>query len=343
MAKRAYYIFRAVRGIQKKFTLLKAKLLDSTIINGLQLENIAKDLDGPSSKATLNKIATTLTNAIIVGGIAFGRAFPLAGIYGPAIGISLATGWQAMSSDDELDLGSIESALGAYFEASAVNLENTLRTVMGYPNNRTDTDFTYEDLPNLTTNVYNDILKYPVAKFFGSPMWLVDSSDPGLTEVLDLGMKMTRWKMIDSILQQLGYAVTAAKDYEDEKTCNDGTEGRKWLKVDDKYRCFSLYLRSSDGRYSPVGPEKNIYKKMAKYGLEDLEGYYKNAIQCAKENDSGDTDFTRSNQVEGQLPMCFYNIPVKYADRISIYGNADKCGADGPWDTCVWTDDLFKK
>ena len=81
--------------------------------------------------------------------------------------------------------------------------------------------------------------------------------------------------------------------------------GRQWRQVGPDSRCLHL-MRESDGW---VEVEDDIYDNMKKYGLDDIDKFYGALLNCA-ENGGDDKEVDTGSMVSGEVPTCFFNVPV---------------------------------
>ncbi|KAF5227880.1 hypothetical protein FAUST_11477 [Fusarium austroamericanum] len=94
-----------------------------------------------------------------------------------------------------------------------------------------------------------------------------------------------------------------------------------WFLLDDDIetvRASKLYLIADK--------LSDVYEKMASYGLNDRETYYKSLIDCAL--NKGDKDnVDTSSLVLGEIPRYLFNLPALFVEYDSSYG----CGS--PFDS----------
>lgn len=294
-------------------------LRDKTTIETLKMQEMAEDFEVTMEDDTFNSNSAPqwLSTVLGVGGSLLSLSKTAS--QNPGIGVALGLVSTVIDSavDDEeeresLSLAGIKSQLADMFESSVDGLDQIARIAVGRPWD--------EDRYGMLPNFGNTNSESAVANFYNHAFWLLDNDSEPVSKVIDSTMEFLRIHIVDSILQGLGYAIIWDPSIKDKEECS--RPSRKWLNIANKNRCFKLAAEGKAG-YVEVPEDSDLFDKMKKWGLNDIDQYFKASIDCAKSQ--CDTVQSVGPDIAGDqdVPLCFYSAPVK---RIDTYEQG-KCDA----------------
>lgn len=221
-------------------------------------------------------------------------------------------------TDDEVDQGTISSALANTFEAATTSLEDTLRIATG--SGRSEEE--YNSLPAPKWDTYET----KIAKFFNGGWFLVDDDEKAVCITIDSITNNIQKKMANDVMKAAKYHLVADKrdNVRSREDCGFAP-GRQWLELKDgEEYCFYIMKNNPNPNRENewVAAAADIYDKMASYGLGDREPFYRAIIDCGlHEGDYKEIDL--SNLAWGQVPTCYFNLPAVFIEKDDEVG----CGA----------------
>ncbi|KAM6534176.1 hypothetical protein FALCPG4_007111 [Fusarium falciforme] len=220
----SYRIFQAVKGMHEKFRELNRQFTQETLINGLRIPQMVQDFDGsednPSQVRGWIAAAATIGNA--VGGLIPGAGSGISAGFG-----ILASIFSALPlTGDEVDQGTISSALANTFEAATTSLEDTLRIATG--GGRSEEE--YNTLPAPKWDTYET----KIAKFFNGGWFLVDDDEEAVRVTIESITNNIQKKVANDAMKAANYHLVADKR-DNVRTREDCgfTPGRQWLELKD--------------------------------------------------------------------------------------------------------------
>ncbi|KAF4337516.1 hypothetical protein FBEOM_8614 [Fusarium beomiforme] len=318
VGKNSYWNFQAVKGMHGKFAELHRQLTTETLINDLKIEQMLKDFGGADKPPS--NMGGWLPAAAAMGGTIGG--------FVPGAGAGISAGMGILGSilsglrlRDPIPNAapSIKAALADLFKAASVKLEDTLRIATGGGKNQDE----YKSLPAPKEDNFG-----PIAKFFDGGWFLLDDDIETVRVTLGSIVGNIQKKVANDVMKSSKLYLIADKLGKDTREKCGNTPGHQWLPLPDGQEyCWYIMRNDPDknraGEWSEVGPD--IYEKMAKFGLGDREPYYKALIDCSLNKGNKD-EVDTSNLVWGQVPRCFFNMPVMFVEPDNSVG----CG--GPFD-----------
>ncbi|KAJ4179015.1 hypothetical protein NW755_012753 [Fusarium falciforme] len=322
LGKNSYWIFQAVKGMHEKFRELNRQFTEETLINGLRIPQMVQDFDGsednPSQVRGWIAAAATIGNA--VGGLVPGAHDQGSGI---SAGFGILAGiFSALSlTGDEVDQGTISSALANTFEAATTSLEDTLRIATG--GGRSEEE--YNSLPAPKWDTYET----KIAKFFNGGWFLVDDDEEAVHVTIESITNNIQKKVANDVMKAAKYHLVADKR-ENVRTREDCgfAPGRQWLELKDgEEYCFYIMKNNPNPNRENewVEAAADIYDKMASYGLGDREPFYRAIIDCGLHGgDNKEIDL--SNLAWGQVPTCYFNLPAVFIEK------DNEVGCESPFD-----------
>ncbi|KAF5679403.1 hypothetical protein FHETE_820 [Fusarium heterosporum] len=317
VGRTSYWIFQAVQGMHGKFAELHRQLTTETLINGLKIDQMISDFSGdgysPGRVKPWLSAAATMGNALggLVPGVGSGVSAGMGLFAGIMSGLSVGEG-------DEDPSASIKDRLADLFKDASVKLEDTLRIVTGGGRNEDE----YNNLPAPKDDVY----KSKISKFFNGGWFLLDDDVETVKVTLGSITNNIQKKVANDVMKSAKLYLVADKltGADTREKCGFET-GRQWLALrEGEEYCFYIMRNNPDpnrvGEWTEVGAD--IYEKMAGFGLGDRESYYNALIDCAlNKGDSDDVD--ASNLAMGEIPRCFFNMPVMFVEKDEGHG----CGS----------------
>ncbi|KAI6760278.1 hypothetical protein HG530_009138 [Fusarium avenaceum] len=165
--KTAYWIFKAVRGLQVKFIMLQNKLRDATIMTGFSIDSMVSDFGGDQkgTEDVLKWMSAALGLGQTIAGLApgAGTAFETAsGILGGVFDIVAEE-----VKPEEIDTADISAALVSIFKKTGDRIDDILRLAVGNTKNIED----FDRLPDPTGG--DPWYKSRVTKFFSTGWFLL--------------------------------------------------------------------------------------------------------------------------------------------------------------------------
>ncbi|KAI8679260.1 hypothetical protein NCS57_00203400 [Fusarium keratoplasticum] len=309
------WIFQAVKGMHEKFRELNRQFTQETLINGLRIPQMVQNFDGsednPSQVRGWIAAAATIGNA--VGGLVPGAGSGISAGFGILAGI-----FSALSlNGDEVDQGTISSALANTFEAATTSLEDTLRIATG--GGRSEEE--YNSLPAPKWDTYET----KIAKFFNGGWFLVDDDEEAGRVTIESITNNIQKKVANDVMKAAKYHLVADKR-DNVRTREDCgfAPGRQWLELKDGEEYFFYIMKNNPNRNREnewVEAAADIYDKMASYGLGDREPFYRAIIDCGLHGgDNKEIDL--SNLAWGQVPTCYFNLPAVFIEKDNEVGCA---------------------
>lgn len=326
-SKRAYWVFKAVKGAHGTIRAMHSKLDGETLSQSLKLKAMIEDFDVSSGDDMSCSIGALLSGGLAMASSVAGTVGHQAsgmgmGIMSTILG-SLGSGG-GPGEGEAIKLSAVEEQLGKVFDSWKEGLEKVMALVMG------DGDSSdYDDLPSFTNRAVGE----PIAKFFGTPFWLLDS-DSDLVEniIADVGTNIQH-KMVDIILQTGNWKLVANPQIKSHEECYK-VDHRRWIDADGEHMCFSIYDRGDVH-------DSRVPETMDKYGIDSLQNYFEIAIDCARNGDSEKNTIDAGDTInaDGDKPRCFYSIPVK--KRVGATGGSGGGGLLGDNVKGYELEDLF--
>jgi hypothetical protein len=195
----------------------------------------------------------------------------------------------------------IKDALADMLDSTGESLRTTLRLAMGAAKKG-------ENYDNLPASVEYPGTTSPVAKFFESGWWLVETDSGPVESIVDDMKVNLRRKVANNILKAAKYYLVANLNVERAADCGD--QGRQWLNYDGTGYCFHLLKVEGNPHSKPIWsePDADFYNvKMHNHHLGQRETYYKAILDCHKNGNSNKEleagDITKPTR-------CFFNLPV---------------------------------
>jgi hypothetical protein len=161
---------------------------------------------------------------------------------------------------------------------------------------------------------------HPVVNFYDDPFWLIDDDVKPVNDVITATTGLTKHFLVDMIVKGLGYAISWESSIESSDECGDRA-GRKWLTVGGKGRCFTFVQHHKATTYYEIHPDTKLFETMGKYGIDNLETYYRASIDCARSGCKTVQGGVGVGNSESDLPTCVYSLPVLKKD----YWESGKC------------------
>ncbi|KAM0347335.1 hypothetical protein ACHAPU_004854 [Fusarium lateritium] len=309
VGRTSYWMFQAVRGMHGKFAELHRQLTTETLINGLKIDQMITDFSGdgysPGRVKPWLSAAATMGNALggLIPGVGSGVSAGMGLFAGIMSGLSVGEG-------DEDPSATIKDRLADLFKEASVKLEDTLRIVTGGGRNEDE----YNNLPAPKWDVYQS----KIAKFFNGGWFLLDDDAETVSVTLGSITNNIQKKVANDVMKSAQLYLVADKltGADSREKCGYDT-GRQWLPLrEGEEYCFYIMRNKPDpnreGEWTEVGAD--IYEKMADFGLGDRESYYSALIDCALNKGDND-DVDTSNLAMGEIPRCFFNMPVMFVEK----------------------------
>ncbi|KAM0345693.1 hypothetical protein ACHAPU_006348 [Fusarium lateritium] len=302
LGKISYWIFKAAQGARNKLLGMKDQLTEQTIISNGQIDQMALDFAGNSDGGAhaLTWLAASATMANGLGGLIPGAGPGIAAGFGFLGG--LFSGLASEAQGSEVDAADIKSGLAKAYEKAQGKIDTVLSLAMGGGSNPQD----YDVLPAPEWDTYET----KVAKFFNGGWWLTDDDATAVNLVLRSVGNNLAMKVANSIMKSAGIRLVAEQndDFKTAEDCGYGP-GRQWMELKDgQFYCFYLMRGGND----PEDVDDVIYEKMAEHGLGNREAYYRSVIDCAL---NGGGEVAAGDNVFGEIPRCFFDIPAKFVKR----------------------------
>lgn len=325
--KMGYWVYRAIRVMHDNLELLQDEIRDKTIINGFQTEDMVKEFDATEEHVNVGSMAFVLNwvaSTFLTAGAVYGLTNPVVGTTGVVVGllfsrvagdVGVGEAKDKAKSDEPVNIGRIKSILAEHFEKKGDELKQTARLAVGE-----DLDGVgFDKLPSMAfATTENDFTTTSsIAKFFSTPFWLLDINSNTVKEVIDTAGIRIRWKLIDTILQTVGWAVMGDQEIKDQGAC-DKTRGQ-WMDVEGTTYCLNLWW-NDNGNWRKAAEDTKVYSGMEKFGMLGQQEYYRQCLRCAKAGRSGTTDVTvpdgvGSDPAAMELPECLLSAPVKWRSK----------------------------
>ncbi|KAF4438715.1 hypothetical protein F53441_12731 [Fusarium austroafricanum] len=296
LGKNSYWIFQAAKGAHSKFKAIKAKLIDTTLVSGLEIGQMATDFGGDESDTA--DIVKWLSAAASLGGALGGLA--TSPVFSAGFGV-LGAAFGVIADDKEkIDQGSISAGLAQIFKATSARLDNLLAAAMGVPLNPDD----YNLLPDPKPDPW---YKSKISKFFNGGWFLLNDDTRVVRETIESITKNIQPKIANNVMKAGRLHLVADKRYSSREACGY-SPGRQWmaLKEGEEY-CF--HLMRKDVLWNEV--DDSIYEKMASYGLGNREQYYRSVLDCAL---SPVDSIDLSNMEWGKIPTCYFDLPAVFIE-----------------------------
>lgn len=338
--KVTYWVYRATRGIHDKLALMEKVLRDSVIVNGLKVDKIVEDLEASAEVPSVpdTDFAGWIGTAMMTI-FSFVAGPPVVGVAGGVLGLLVAK-VASLSKEEhgDVNIGDIRDAIANVFEKTADGIEEVTRLASGF---RREGD-EWEHLPDMQQlseeNQVGYDLPNPVSKFFATPFWLMDIDAETVSQAMENTGDIIRYKVIDTVLQSVGWVIMGDQRIEDEESCNN-LQGGRWLSFDDDRgtHCFSLWWEDPEGGYMHQAAEDTkVYKGLEAHSMVKLEDYYTESIRCAKAGRAGTTSLDVDAVIghNDQVPECFFSARVywwhhdlpteAYCAKLAKYDDWDK-------------------
>ncbi|KAF4985217.1 hypothetical protein FGRMN_11260, partial [Fusarium graminum] len=300
IGKNSYWAFQAVKGMHGKFAELHRQLTSETLVDGLKIDQMLSDFGGVDVPP--NNMRGWLPAAASIGSN-LAKFIP---VVGSEVGIGLSIFGSVMSGSflnnpNPNPAPTLKAAVADLFQSASHRVEDTLRIATGGGRNQDE----YNSLPAPKW----DNFESKVAKMLNGGWFLLDDDVEAVASTLRSIIENLKMKIVNEVMSSSGLRLVAFHDqfYNIREECTG--PGMRWLPLGDgKEYCW--YIRREDNGHLPnVKPD--VYTKMASYGFgdEQLETYYKHIIDCGlSPGDHKDVD--TGNFVAGQIPQCFFNLPV---------------------------------
>ncbi|KAG5654902.1 hypothetical protein KAF25_010947 [Fusarium avenaceum] len=312
--KTAYWIFKAVRGLQVKFTMLQNKLRDATIMTGFSIDSMVSDFGGDQkgTEDVLKWMSAALGLGQTIAGLApgAGTAFETAsGILGGVFDIVAEE-----VKPEEIDTADISAALVSIFKKTGDRIDDILRLAVGNTKNIED----FDRLPDPTGG--DPWYKSRVTKFFSTGWFLLANDGEVVQSAIGSITQRVMPKIASNVMKSANIRLVADKRAKDREACGYAT-GRQWMPLrDGEEYCFYLmrfYPQSGRGGNWAEATE-DVYENMAKYNLGNREPFYRGILDCAL---SENKDLRLDNLGFNRIPVCFFDLEAHFID-----GNDDpKC------------------
>ncbi|KAF5022515.1 hypothetical protein F66182_5417 [Fusarium sp. NRRL 66182] len=310
IGKNSYWIFQAVKGMHAKFNELNRQLTEETLISGLKIDQMVSDFQGnqddPSNVFAWLAAASTMGNAI--GGLVPGAGSGIAAGFGLLGGIF--SGLAGEVGPDEIDTGSIASALADVFEAASNKLEGILRIATGGGTSPEE----YGSLPAPKWDTYES----SIAKFFNGGWFLIDDDAEAVRLAISSISNNIKSKVANDVMKAANLRLVADRrdNVKTREECGYAP-GRQWMALrDGEEYCFYI-MRYNANSINVENVGDDIYEKMASYGLGNREQYYRAVLDCAL-SDAGDVDV--NNMGWGEIPTCYFNLPAIFVNEPPEHG-----------------------
>lgn len=331
--KEAYWVFRAVKGVQKSMERMKRELGEATSINGLKVDQMIDDFQadkektvGATATQVLNWFSTAIISVGVVGGLIGGPLAATLTTGGVAIGIIAGRVAGELDKDDaELPLKAIKNALADFSKDTSKHLDITIRLAMG---NKVE-GAEFDELPSLThvTTEKDFAAQHSVSKFYSSPYWLLDIDSMGVEKISELVSSSLRWKLIDTIMQSVEWYIMGDDEIKDQGACEEA-QGQ-WMDVDGTFYCLSMWWYDSPiMKWKPAAKDTTVYSAMKTHEMLDIQEYFRQCLRCAKSGNAGTVvPQDVKDIVSTELPECYLSMPVKW--RVKKELTLEECVSQG--------------
>lgn len=336
--KYAYWAFRAMRGVHKKLAMMQSEIRDSTILNSLDIKTMLADFEADdNSEAGLgSEMMAWMSTAMLTISTIAGLSAPVIGAAGAVLGLALGRTSAELAAQDGEDtavtLGELETWLGGYFDASRRSMQTAVSLAAGVQQDGAR----FDTLPSLAykTTEKDFGTESHIARFFSTPFWLLDVDSQIVRDAVNAGGSNIRYKLIDTILQTVGWAVMGDDEIKDQATCDD-TRGGRWMEVDGTSYCLSLWWLNERDQYQQSNLDSPLFANLEKHKMVELETYYRGALKCAKAGRSGTRKIEVDDVVANELPECFFSPEVKW--RVRVQPSKEACSGLGLNALCIPT------
>ncbi|KAF4437392.1 hypothetical protein F53441_13069 [Fusarium austroafricanum] len=308
LGKTSYWIFKAVRGLQVKFRMLKTELTAQTMVTGFSIGSMVSDFQG-NEDATADVIKW-ISAAIGLGETVAGLVPGISSGFETAAGI-LGGVFDIVAEEvkpEEIDTATISSALVSIFEKATEKIDNTLKLAVGGADNAE----AFGALPDPTGG--DTWYKSPVAKFFSTGWFLLDNDSAAVKNAIGSITNNIKPKIANNVMKTANLRLVADKRLKDREACGYAT-GRQWmaLKEGEEY-CFYLMRFNPSGMFGGSWTEatEDVYENMAKYNLGNRDPFYRGVIDCAL---SADKELKLDNLGFNRIPVCFFDLEAWFIDR----------------------------
>ncbi|RGP61322.1 hypothetical protein FLONG3_10556 [Fusarium longipes] len=309
----SYWIFQAVMGMQKKFTMLKNALIDETIVANLLIGQMVEEFGGKEDQTgdVLKWLSAAMGLGSTIGGLV------------PGAGDTVSTGFDIMggifdiiaeeTAPEEIDQGSISAALAGVFSAASKQIETTMRLAAG--NLRTkegETIETFNKLP--AANKYGPWIHSPITKFFNGGWFLLDEISDPVGELIRSFSGSIQPKIANNVMKAANLRLVGDKRIGSQEDCGYAT-GRQWMSFKDSENyCFYLMKFDEHGMHGAKWTEagEDVYANMAKYKLGLRDPYYRAIIDCAT---SGEEGLNLDNLGFNNIPVCFFDLEAFFLEH----------------------------
>ncbi|KLO81331.1 uncharacterized protein FFB20_13881 [Fusarium fujikuroi] len=309
LGKTSYWIFQAVEGMQAKFRMLKEKLTSETMVAGFSIPTMVEEFQGNEDQTS--DVLKWLAAAIGFGGTLGGNV-PVAGPYisgGAGILGGIFSAVADKTAPEDIDTSTISGALVELFDASANQIDATLKLAVGSANSVDD----FKALPNPKPN--DDWYKSPVAKFFSTGWFLLNEDSIAVDDAIKSITESIKPKIANNVMKAANLRLIADKRVHNREDCGYAT-GRQWMALrDGEDYCFYIM------RYKPFGgnwgeswdeAEEDVYANMAKYNLGNRDSYYRAILDCAL---SADKQLVVDDLGFNGIPVCFFDLEAFFIDH----------------------------
>ncbi|RBR19539.1 uncharacterized protein FIESC28_05534 [Fusarium coffeatum] len=313
IGKVSYWIFQAVKGMQNKFTILRNKLVEETIVTNLLIGEMVEAFQG--NEEHTEEVFKWLSAAIGLGSTVGGLI--------PGAGEGISTGLDIMggifdiiaeeTKPEEIDQGTISSALADLFTKTSSQIDKTMRLATGViDETKGETVETIDTLPSV--NKYGPWIHNQVTRFFNGGWFLLDDTSKPVDVLINSITGSIKPKIANNVMKAAGLRLVADKRIANQEDCGYAT-GRQWMKLKDSQEyCFYIMRHKPQGMHGETWAEatEDVYVNMAKYNLQLRDPYYRAIVDCAT---SGQDGLDLANLGFNNIPVCFFNLEAFFIEH----------------------------
>lgn len=323
LGKNAFWIFKAIGGFHAKVDSMYTAIAIKGLLSSLNIGQLIDDLGGgPQEDSTFPDVAGWLASAIGLGGSVTGTS-SFKGKTAVSTGLSILSSITAMvakaepEEEEGVDAAGIESALESVLKATLENMETILELAMGNVQDET----AYEKLPVPEGSEEGDT---PIGTFFSNGWALLHKDSDPSQDVKNAMVQGIRAKIVDLILQDIGYMLVGMEQDQVEGGCPGGDGSGEYMLETNNGDSYCFYIAKP---YEPNNVEylaradTEILQIMSGAGIESPYAYYKEILKCQRPRDSEAKDYQPDGEPQeiGQVAKCLFNMPT------AIVADTDRC------------------